>query len=67
VALAEAKNLPLPGLPSAEVRKVHPGFGADWATAFDLERALQKRRGIGMPGPAQVARQAARWKKRLQG
>jgi argininosuccinate lyase len=67
VALAEAKNLPLPSLPTAAVRKVHRGFGANWVTAFDLSRALQKRRGTGMPGPAQVARQLARWKKLLKG
>jgi argininosuccinate lyase len=67
VALSEAMNLPLPNLPSAAVRQVHRGFGAGWAAAFDLKRALEKRRGPGMPGPRQVARQLARWEKRLGG
>jgi argininosuccinate lyase len=65
VALAEGKGVSLPGLTTADMRTVDRRFGADWATAFDLKRALQSRRGPGMPGPAQVARQFARWKKLL--
>jgi argininosuccinate lyase len=65
VALSERKGCPIPGLPTAEVRRIHPGFGADWAKVFDLDRAIALRKGTGMPGPSQVARQLARWKKIL--
>jgi argininosuccinate lyase len=66
VRLAEKSAVPLDQLPTDEVQKLHPGFGPDWAEVFDLKRALAKRRGTGMPGPAQVARQFARWKKALK-
>jgi len=65
VALAERKGCPIPALSTAEVKRLHPGFGPDWAKVFDLRRALEMRKGTGMPGPAQVSRQFARWKKLL--
>jgi argininosuccinate lyase len=65
VALAERKGCPIPELPTAEVKRLSPGFGDDWAGVFDLGRALEMRKGTGMPGPTQVARQFARWKKAL--
>jgi argininosuccinate lyase len=66
VALSESRNVPLPQLTTAEVRQVHPGFGRDWARSFDLARAMKRRTGTGMPGPAQLSRQFARWKKLLK-
>ncbi len=66
VALAEQKGVPLPGLSAAEVGAVHPAFGPDWTEVFDLGRAMAARRGTGMPGPAQLARQFARWKRLLR-
>jgi argininosuccinate lyase len=65
VALAEKKGCELPELSNAEVKRVHPAFGSGWASVFDLERAVAMRRGTGMPGPGQVARQFARWEKLL--
>jgi len=65
VALAEKRGVALNALDTREVRKVHAGFGEDWHEVFDLTRALAKRRGTGMPGPAQLRRQFARWKTRL--
>jgi argininosuccinate lyase len=65
VALAGKLAVPLDKLPFDQVRKAHPGFGKDWAKVFDLQRALKKRRGTGMPGMAQVARQVRRWKRLL--
>jgi argininosuccinate lyase len=65
VALAEARGVPLPKLPTTEVRTIHRGFGADWAKSFDLRRAFRARGGPGMPGPRQVARQFARWQRLL--
>ena len=47
--------------------KLHKGFGADWAEVFDLQRAMAKRQGTGMPGPKQLNRQMQRWQKRLGG
>ena len=66
VRLAEANSVALNQLPTEEVVKVHPAFGADWTDVFDLTRALAKRTGTGMPGPKQVARQFDRWKKLLR-
>jgi argininosuccinate lyase len=65
VALAESRGCAIPDLTNAEVNRVHPRFGKGWASVFDLDRALSMRKGTGMPGPAQVARQLARWKKTL--
>jgi argininosuccinate lyase len=66
VRLAEKNAVALNQLPTEEVQKIHPGFGADWADVFALDRALSKRKGTGMPGPVQVTRQFARWKKLLK-
>ncbi|HEY0967074.1 MAG TPA: argininosuccinate lyase [Opitutaceae bacterium] len=65
VKLAEQNNVRLDQLPVDEVRKIHPGYGADWPSVFNLARGLNLRRGTGMPGPAQVKKQFARWRKRL--
>jgi len=66
VRLAEKNNVALDHLSTADVQQIHPAFEADWADIFDLKRALAKREGTGMPGPKQVAKQFARWKKALQ-
>ena len=66
VRLAEKNAVRLDQLPTEEVEKIHAGFGADWAGVFDLQRALAKRTGTGMPGPAQVQKQFLRWKKLLK-
>jgi argininosuccinate lyase len=65
VRMAEANSIGLNALTLAQVQSVHVAFGADWATVFDLRRAMSERSGIGMPGPAQVRRQLARWRKTL--
>ena len=65
VRLAEKYVIALDQLPTTEVQKIHPAFGADWMQVFDLQRALAKRTGPGMPGPAQVAKQFKRWEKLL--
>jgi len=61
VALAERKRCPIPALSDAEVNRLHPAFGAGWASVFDLDRAMSMRKGTGMPGPTQIDRQFARW------
>ena len=65
VRLAEQKGVALNQLTHVDVKAVHPAYGADWNEVFDLRRALARREGTGMPGPRQVARQFARWRKEL--
>jgi argininosuccinate lyase len=65
VRLAERKQVALDRLSLAEVQAVHAAFKADWVESFHLAKAMARRRGTGMPGPAQVARQFARWKRLL--
>ena len=65
VKLAEMLKVPLDKLPTAEVKKIHAGYGDDWAVVFDLKRAMAMRTGTGMPGPAQIKKQFGRWKKLL--
>lgn len=65
VRLAEQKGVALDKLTTADVKSVHAGYGDDWISVFDLKRAIAKREGTGMPGPKQVARQFARWRKVL--
>jgi argininosuccinate lyase len=65
VRLAEAKSVGLDALTLGQVQSVHAAFAADWAKVFDLRRAMAARSGVGMPGPAQVRRQLARWRKVL--
>ena len=65
VKLAEKKGVALNQLSFADVKQVHPAFGRDWVSSFDLEKAMARRKGTGMPGPAQVARQFKRWAKLL--
>jgi argininosuccinate lyase len=65
VRLAEKNRVELNRLATADVQAVHPKFGDDWSDVFDLERALAKREGTGMPGPKQLAKQFARWRKVL--
>ncbi len=66
VRLAEKNNVRLNQLAPDDVQAVHPAFGPDWLDVFDLQRALAKREGTGMPGPKQIARQFARWRKVLK-
>jgi argininosuccinate lyase len=66
VRLAEKKNVALNQLATSEVRAIHAAFEDDWPEVFDLKRALAKREGTGMPGPKQLTRQLARWRKTLK-
>ncbi len=65
VAKAESLKLPLNEVPDKEALALHPKMGKDWRGVFSLERAMKAREGVGMPGPKQIRRQLARWKKRL--
>ena len=65
VKLAERKRVPLDRLTFDEVKKIHAKFGEDWVESFHLDKAMARRTGTGMPGPAQLKRQFARWTKLL--
>ncbi len=65
VRLAEGSSVRLDALALEQVQSVHAAFAADWIKVFDLRRALAARSGPGMPGPAQLGRQLARWQKLL--
>jgi len=65
VRLAENEAVPLDRLTLGQIRSVHRAFGPDWATVFSVRRAMAKRAGTGMPGPAQLRRQFGRWHKVL--
>ena len=65
VKLAEQKGVALNRLTYPEVKSVHAAFGRDWAATFDLAKAMARRTGTGMPGPAPLARQFQRWQKLL--
>ena len=67
VRMAEAGSTGLDRLTLEKVQSVHAAFGADWAGVFDLRRAMKARSGVGMPGPEQVRRQLARWRRVLAG
>ncbi|KXU35582.1 argininosuccinate lyase [Cephaloticoccus primus] len=66
VQLAEKRGVALNALETREVKKINAAFAEDWREVFDLKRALAKRSGTGMPGPVQLRRQFARWKKLLK-
>ena len=65
VRIAEKLSLKLNKLPHEEMQSVHKAFAPDWVQVFDLQRAMKKRAGTGMPGPAQIKKQFARWAKVL--
>jgi len=66
VRLAETQAVELDQLSIRDVQAINPAFKPDWVQVFDLSRAMAQRRGTGMPGPSQVTRQLARWRKRLR-
>lgn len=63
VGLSERLDTPLNELPFAEVSPIHQALGEDWVEVFDLEKALAARERPGMPGPGQVAKRIAHWRK----
>ncbi len=65
VKLAEQSALPINQLAYDAVKKIHPALKPDWVESFQLHKAMARRTGTGMPGPAQLKRQLARWNKLL--
>lgn len=66
VAYSEANAVPINAIPAAKARELVPELGDDWQEVFDLQRALQRRENIGMPGPQSVAQAIANWRRELQ-
>ena len=65
VALAEGLAKPLGELTAAELKSVIDAFGDDAKECFDLAKAMARRNLTGAPGTKEVAKQLARWRKRL--
>ncbi|MEM0965436.1 MAG: argininosuccinate lyase [Verrucomicrobiota bacterium] len=67
VALSEKMEIPIHELPEEEARKAAEGLTDGWREVFDLQRAMAKRSGVGMPGPEPVRDQIESWIRRLKG
>jgi len=65
VTKAEALGVPLNQVPPEEAAAIRPELEGDWQSVFDLDRAMRAREAVGMPGPKQIRRQLAAWKRRL--
>ncbi len=63
VALAERQGKPLNQLSLRDLQSTEKKFRPDALKVFDLKQALARRRLAGAPGPREVRRQLARWKK----
>jgi argininosuccinate lyase len=65
VAEAEKRGCDLSAVPAERASEIHPAFTAGWSEVFDLDKAMRRRNGVGMPGPAAVKRELARWSRKL--
>ena len=65
VALAEKTGKALNQVTVAELQSVDPAFGPDAPDVFNLKTAMAARNLTGAPGTQEVAKQLARWHKRL--
>jgi argininosuccinate lyase len=65
VALAEAKGVELPGLALAEMQAEEPRITADVFSVLPVEASVASRTSFGGTAPANVARQAERWRAAL--
>ena len=65
VALAERLGRKLNELTLVELQSVAREFSADALQLFDLKKALARRNLTGAPGPREVRKQVARWRKLL--
>jgi len=65
VKAAAARGVDLAELPLAELKQFAPSIGADVLAVLTLDGSVAARDHLGGTAPAQVRRQVARWKKRL--
>ncbi len=61
VALAEKQGVALDKLSTDDVLKINKRFGKNWASIFNLEHAMQARKGTGMPSHRNVVSEIKRW------
>jgi len=66
VAAAERSGKRLNELTVAELRAIDENFTDDAAGVFVLEKAMGRREMAGAPGPKEVRRQLARWRKVIE-
>jgi argininosuccinate lyase len=66
VGLAERLGRRLDTLTLDELRSVDDRFAGDTRLVFNLGKAMTRRRGTGAPGPAEVRKQIARWRRLLR-
>ncbi|MDE2385820.1 MAG: argininosuccinate lyase [Alphaproteobacteria bacterium] len=67
VALAEKKNALLSELSLEEMRSVHGAIDASVFQVLSAEASAKSRKSLGGTAPANVAREAKRWVKKLKG
>jgi argininosuccinate lyase len=67
VGAAARLGRPLDQLTPQQWQEIDPVFEADVLEVFDLKKSVARRNLAGAPGPQQVARQLARWRKILSG
>jgi len=65
VAAAARLGRPLDQLTPQQWQEIAPAFEGGVLEVFDLKKAMARRNLAGAPGPQQVARQLARWRKIL--
>jgi argininosuccinate lyase len=65
VALAEARNLDLPGLSLAEMQSVEPRITATVFEVLSVQSSVASRTSYGGTAPLNVAAQAQNWLERL--
>ena len=63
VALAEKKGKPLHRLTLVEMQAVEPSLSIEALKVFNLQKAMARRKVTGAPGPTELNRQLARWRK----
>ena len=61
LALAEKQGVALDKLSTDDVLKINKRFGKNWASIFNLEHAMQARKGTGMPSHRNVVSEIKRW------
>ena len=59
VALSEKTGVPINELSDEEVFAICPKAKKDWRAVFDLKRAFEMRKGVGMPNPKLITAQIA--------
>ena len=66
VALAEARKAALHELPLSAMQEVHPAITADVLKVLTVDASVASRRSLGGTAPANVAREAKAWLRKLK-